>query len=150
MTLLTRITLVGLFAFFTTPALRADEASNKAAEELLLAMKSDKLLSQSIDQILDAQAESNPELARLRPVMKRFFDKHMSWESLKDELIAIYVKEFTVAELREMVKFYKTPVGQKLAEKTPVLTSKGMQLGMARMQANQAELRQMIEAELKK
>lgn len=139
-----------MFALMGGSISLADDATNKAAEELLLAMKADKVLNQSIDEMLDVQAKQNPAMGRLRPVMKKFFDKHMSWNAIKTDMIALYAKEFTKEELEEMTRFYKSPVGQKMAEKTPLLTAKGMELGMKRVQENQSELQQMIEAELRK
>lgn len=147
MKLLARITVLCLFALAPISTARADEAANKAAEELLLAMKADKSFAQSIDQVVDLQVKQNPQIEKFRPVLKKFFDKHMSWDAVKSEMIALYAKEFTTEELQEMVKFYKSPVGQKMAEKTPILTAKSMDIGMRRLQANQAELQEMLKAE---
>ena len=58
-----RILCLGLFAmaaFTFASSVRADEATDKAAEELLLAMKADKVMMQSIDQVLEALALSRP------------------------------------------------------------------------------------------
>jgi hypothetical protein len=128
----------------------ADPARTKAAEELLVAMKADKTLDDTIAQMLDAQAKQNPMIVKFRPAMEKFFRKHMSWDALKGEMAALYAEEFTADELAELTKFYKTPLGQKIAEKTPKLAAKGAELGIARVQKNQDELKRMIEEELKK
>jgi len=52
--------------------------------------------------------------------------------------------------LKQLTEFYKTPVGKKASEKMPQLAFVSGQLGLKRAQANEAELRQMIEAEGKK
>lgn len=128
----------------------ADPARAKAAEELLVAMKADKTLDDTIAQMLDAQVKQNPAIAKFRPAMEKFFRKYMSWDSLKDEMTALYAEEFTADELAELTRFYKSPVGQKMAEKTPKLAAKGMEIGMARVQKNQDELKRMVEEESKK
>ena len=61
-----------------------------------------------------------------------------------------YTQEFTEPELKQLTAFYKTLLGQKAVEKMPKLLFIGGQIGMRRVQANEAEFRQMIEAEGKK
>jgi hypothetical protein len=131
-------------------AVRADDKSHRqAAEELFKAMDVESMLAGAIDASLEAQVKANPALAQFKGVMKKFFNKYMSYASLKDDLIKLYTDEFTEDELKEMTKFYKTPTGRKLAKKGPSLMQKGGQLGMARVQKNTAELQKMIQDSLK-
>ena len=107
-------------------ALRADEASQKkAAESLLGLMGMEKLLSQSIDQMLALQVQQNPSLAPYQAQMKTFLNKYMSWASLKDDMAKVYMAEFTEAELNDLIKFYQTPLGKKTVEKMPSLDVEG-------------------------
>ncbi len=46
--------------------------------------------------------------------------------SLYDAMAKIYMEEFTHNEIKELLKFYETPLGKKMAEKTSVLSRKGM------------------------
>jgi uncharacterized protein len=41
----------------------------------------------------------------------------------------VYQKHLTENDLQEIIKFYSTPAGKKLAEKTPALTQESMQAG---------------------
>jgi hypothetical protein len=137
--------LAALILGVAAPAALADKASHrKAAEDLLKVMGMEKLLKDGIDQSLDIQIKANPQLEPFKDTMKDFLYKHMSWESLKDDLVTIYVDAFTEEELKEIRAFYLTPVGKKVAEKTPSLSAKGMQLGVERVQKNQPELIRMI------
>jgi hypothetical protein len=138
--------LIGLMA-----PVRADDKSHKAAaEELLKESKADVQFEKAIDEILNLQIKANPHLAQIRPAMKEFFDKYMSWTAMKDDVIKIYAEEFTEAELKEIATFYKTPTGKKMIEKMPFLLKKGMELGLKRMQENQAELKDLIRKALDK
>lgn len=137
--------LAGVLGWAAPSTCLADQKSHrKAAEDLLIAMKVNKQLENSIDQMLELQIKTNPGIAQVRGSMKRFFDKYMSWESLRNELIDIYVSAFTEEELKQITAFYKTPAGRKMVEKTPELMAKGMQLGVSRVQENQSELEKMI------
>src|SRR6059058_1752250 len=83
-----------------TPIARADDASHKAAAESLLnLMGMESLLSQSIDQMLVKQ---NPAIAPYQAEMKNFLGKYMSWPSMKDDMVKIYMEEFTEQELKEL------------------------------------------------
>ncbi len=49
--------------------------------------------------------------------------------SLYSKIAKIYMEEFTHNEIKEMLKFYETPVGKKMASKSGVLAEKGMKAG---------------------
>lgn len=60
------------------------------------------------------------------------FEKEFSKTSL-DDLVnmftPIYQKHFTEADLQKLIEFYQTPVGKKMAEKTPLIMQESMQVG---------------------
>lgn len=115
-----------------------------AALELLEAMRVSEALQLSIETILDAQLQSNPELRPVEGVMRDFFARYMSWENLKEGYARIYAGAFTEPELREMTAFYRTPTGQKLARATPQLMREGSELGQRAVQEHMAELQQAV------
>ena len=43
--------------------------------------------------------------------------------------VPIYQKYLTIDDLKDLIAFYETPIGKKLAEATPKMTMEGMQLG---------------------
>ena len=51
---------------------------------------------------------------------KRWLDKTMIW---------IYRNHFTYSELKKLVKFYKTPAGQKMATELPLIMVKSLKAG---------------------
>ena len=120
------------------------EDRKAAAIELLVASDMPTVLEQGIAASLDAQIKANPDIAKFRTVMQDFMRKHMSWDSLKDELATVYAEPFTLSELKEITAFYKTPTGKKLAKNTPTLMTRGMELGQKRVQDNLAELQEAI------
>lgn len=52
-------------------------------------------------------------------------------DNLYDKLADLYMTEFTQDEIKELVAFYHTDLGKKLAEKQLSLTQKGMMLGQS-------------------
>ena len=79
--------------------------------------------------------------------MLKFFQKYMSYESVKPDMIELYAELFTSSELNDISTFYKTPVGKKALSLMPTIMSKGAQIGMTKVQGNLGELQQMINAE---
>ena len=131
-------------------ALGDAQSHRKAAETLLIVMEVDKSLPQITAQVVETQLQQNPQLAPQREVLLRFLTKYLNWESVKEDTITAYTHEFTEPELKKLTEFYKTPVGKKASEKLPQLAFIAGQLGLKKAQANQAELRQMLEAQKNK
>jgi len=55
------------------------------------------------------------------------FDKEIA--ELTKQLVPLYKKHFTHAEVKELISFYESPLGKKLATETPKLSRESMQLG---------------------
>ena len=121
-----------------------EDSHKKAAEKFLIEIGTDKILQQTIENVLNLELQKQPALGPYREVMLKFFEKYMSFESLKDDLVAIYVEAFTEEELNDIIAFYETPTGRKTLEKLPELTVKGAQLGQSRVKQNIQELEEMI------
>ena len=126
-------------------ALGDAQSHRKAAENLLIAMEVDKSLPQIAEQVVENQLQQNPQLAPQRDIMQKFLTKYLNWASVKEDTITAYTQEFNEPELKKLTEFYKTPLGKKASEKMPKLAFIAGQLGLKKAQANQAELRQMLE-----
>ena len=119
----------------------------REAETLLETSNTKYMMEQAVEQMLQLQLQQNPALTPYREIMMKFINKHMSYNSLKPELIELYAESFTAQELRDLTAFYQTPTGQKAIQKMPELMSKGGQIGAMRIQSNIPELQQMIKQE---
>lgn len=140
------IAVVVAISFSVVQAQTTEKTSHyKAAEDYMLALDMEKTTNEGIDQMIDMQIKTNPALAEKRDAFKKFMQKHMSWSSLKEDYLKIYMSEFTEAELKDMTAFYRTPTGKKVAAKQNVIMMKSSQLGQDRMQANMQELIEMMQ-----
>jgi len=110
-------------------------------------LEMETLMSKSIETMLDAQIAGNPKLAPLKPVMMKFMNKHMSWNSLKGEFLKLYLETFTQSEVEDLVVFYKTPTGRKSIRLMPEMMAQGAAIGQKRVQANLPELQSLIATE---
>jgi hypothetical protein len=123
----------------------------KAAEDALVASGAGTQLQTNISSMLKQASANVP--ADKRPkfieVMNSFLAKYMNWDILTDQLAAMYAKEFTEKELKELTVFYQSPLGKKLNEKQPILFQKGAEIGQQAVQSHQVELQQMMQAAFK-
>jgi hypothetical protein len=129
----------------------ADNASHRrAAETLLTVIEAEQDMQKDAELILENLLRQNPEFAPRNAAVKTFVMKYVNWPSLKEDVITLYVQAFTEDELKQLTKFYRTPLGQKVADKMPQLSTAGTQLGITRLREHSAELRQLIGADEKK
>lgn len=136
-----------LFSLIIAQFAYSDADSEREAEILLTTMGIEEAMTQTMSQMVDLQLQQNPTLAPFKSVMMEFFAKHMSWASLKPELLKIYSEAFSAKELREINEFYATDTGRKTIQLMPSLSAQGGQIGAARVQVNIGELQAMIKAE---
>ncbi|WP_320033658.1 DUF2059 domain-containing protein [Halarcobacter sp.] len=125
----------------------ADVEADREAEKLLSTIGMEKVMNLSMSQMIDLQLQQTPALAPYKPVIIKFFNKHMSWESLKPEFLKIYSEAFSAKELHEINEFYATKTGKRTIELMPSLMTQGAQIGASRVQENIEELQAMIKAE---
>lgn len=56
----------------------------------------------------------------------------------------VYLKYFTVNDIKELIKFYQTPVGQKFVKNQSQIMLESAEIGARQVKAHQAELQQML------
>jgi hypothetical protein len=139
---------------------RADDASKRAkAEQLFMLLHMDtmmdKLLSgvkkqvQQITESMPGAAQATPEQKKqIVDFQQRVMDTvngKIGWKALEPDFINLYATTYTEEELDGIVAFYKSPVGQRMIEKTPELTTKSTQITQQKMSELQPVLNQMVQ-----
>lgn len=110
---------------FITVAIQAQDTSEfkKETIEFIKLTGSGAAFDNAIDQIGAMVSEANKEAYQK--------EANATLDGLYDKLADLYMTEFTQAEIKELVAFYHTDLGKKLAEKQLSLTQKGMMLGQS-------------------
>ncbi len=124
--------------------------ANAEALTLLATMNMKESYEGMIERITQMQIQARPELKAIEPAIRAFFTKYMGWEAQRGDIAALYAKNYTTEELKELNKFYQTPLGQKTVQLMPQLAAAAAQIGQSRMMQHMPEMKAMIEAELKK
>lgn len=99
-----------------------------------------------IDDVIKSQSGQMPAQyqEKFKEVMKSFMSKYYTYELLKPKFAKMYADEFTESELKDLIAFYSSSTGKKMAEKLPSLTQKGMEVGMNTVKEHQDELQEMM------
>ena len=100
----------GAFAVFAAEPTASHLA---AAVEYLEAKGTPRLLELECQTMVDTNIRLQPELADYRAKMLEFYRGIFGFAVLKEDLAAIYAREYTEEELRELTRFYLSPIGKK-------------------------------------
>lgn len=129
-TLKTSLTLLLLVVAFCTAAAQqqpvADTAKHQDILKLLRVSGSSELGIQVMDQLMMTFEEILPD------VPTEFwadFRNEVKAEDLLDMMVPIYDKYYTHDDIRELIKFYESPVGKKMVDTMPLLLQESMQAG---------------------
>ena len=134
-------TLLLVVSLCLASTLPADDTSHReAVAELFELTGMQQQIKESIDNVLALQLAQNPELVKHKTEVREFLERHIGWQSLKDALTDMYLKEFTEKEINDMNAFYSSTTGRKVIERLPKLVSLRNQLASARLQENIGEL----------
>jgi len=144
--------LILVLSFETDGRLFAQQqlsSHDRAVIDLIKLTKVEQQMAASTEAVADAMTKGNPMLAPFRDVIVEWANKYLTWNAMLPEVAKLYKETFTESEIRELIAFYQTPVGQKVLARMPELTQKGFSIGSTIGQAHSDELRQMIEAKAK-
>lgn len=111
-----------------------------AAEQLLALMNTERVMRAAITATFDAQVKAQPLMAPFMEVMQEWADRVITMKEMGPQLARVYAEFFSEAELRQMIVFYQSPVGRRLAAALPDLTRRGSEIGAAVAEAHTAEL----------
>ena len=127
-----------------------------AARELIVTMRAADYFKTILPAIVPAaeagdRAEPAAGRARLDAIMPLMLESmNARVNEIIDQVAALYARNFTAAELNEVVAFYRGPTGQKFIQKLPLITQESMVIGQRFGQSIAAELRSRIVDELRK
>jgi len=152
------LTLVFAFTAFAAPESTPEQTSKPKdrmlACALLEAEGTPKMMEQALRITLEAQMKESPQLLPFRKAFETYLRRTISYEAQKDELADIYLATYTPDEIRELIRFYQTPIGRKkaaagakIAAAVAALTQKKMQENLPLFQKEmQDDIRNMPEA----
>jgi len=105
-----------------------DPATATTIRRLLDLTGAAKLAVQNMEALVPAQRAANPQIPAA------FWDAFMAHarrdiNQLVDSLVPIYAAYFTKAELDQLLGFYESPIGRRLAQQQPIILQESVQVG---------------------
>lgn len=108
---------------------------------------------QTIDQTLlavqEAQFKALPAHASLQAAVKEYLHESISYDASKEDLAEIHLQVYTLDELRELIRFYQSPIGRKhasagapIAEATAALIQRKLEENLPRFQIRMQQILQ--------
>lgn len=118
-----KLVLVFVLVFTISITAQEDEVYKSETIEFLKLTGATKVFDGAIDQIGNMVSAENKDAYKKEAVG--------TLDALYEEMAELYMGEFTRDEIQELLKFYKSDIGKKLAEKQLTLTQKGMMMGQS-------------------
>jgi hypothetical protein len=152
--------LLALAAIWLTPMpARAESLSPEsiaAAKELVATIKLGEqfkslmptIMTTLKPAIVQGRANVERDYDAMIPMLLQSFQSRM--DELSDAVVKVYASNFTTDDLRALIVFYKTPVGQKFLQKTPLLAQQTMAVGQQFGRSVASEIRTRMIEELRK
>lgn len=134
---------------FSMHAFAAGEPSPdrvRSATELLHILHAEKASAMGASVMINAMIQSNPMMEPYRGVMMKWAQKYLSWRRMGPKIARLYANAFSEAQLRDLIRFYKTPTGQKAIRELPELTRQAAMVGEQVARKHIGELSRMIKA----
>jgi uncharacterized protein len=127
-----------------------------AARELVVTVRAADQLKTMMPIIMQ---QLKPAIVQGRPQVEKDYDAIMPLildrmaahsNEFVDLVAAIYARNFTAEEIREVTAFYRSPVGQKFLEKMPAVTQESFAAGQKWGQVIAGDMRTRLIEELRK
>lgn len=134
----------------------ADAASHAAAaKQLLKLVNADQIAGPWYGQVnqmfaqrfaeSQAPASKKAVLESYQAKAKATLDKAVGWNKIEPEMVSLYTKGFSEAELNELIAFYKSPLGQKVLKQMPALFAESMKMTQAKLEPVVPQVNQLLE-----
>ncbi|MBB6372191.1 DUF2059 domain-containing protein [Chryseobacterium shigense] len=109
---------MGTFAF--------SQASDTKIREFIRITGADKMAITAMQQFIEQIKENHPNVP---DEFWKEFTAEVSSNKMTDIYIPIYAKYYTESDIDELIKFYKSPIGQKTLTVMPALMRESMEAG---------------------
>ena len=109
------------FTIFTT------QSQNESYKEVLLDFMEAQGTLDTFNSTIDQMSEimgNQIESEKIKPLMDEMFS------GLIDALVPVYQKHLSIQDLKDGIGMYQTPIGKKIAEKSPLITQETMGVSM--------------------
>lgn len=113
--------------------------------ELVDAMNLREMAVVAVQAAMNQQLQAQPELAPFRDVLEGWATDLFRRPEAEQEFARLYAATFTEEELRGLLVFYRSPLGQRMIAEQPGLMMGGEEIGGRIAEANMDDLMERVE-----
>ncbi|MBV5281510.1 MAG: DUF2059 domain-containing protein [Paludibacter sp.] len=133
-----KVILSSIFCFFILASSHA-QTKQASIKELFHLMQTDSIIEKTFASIVPSILNQMPNvptdaasLAKKEKMMEGVMKiaKDICTKMINEDMVVIYDKYFTQAEVDDFIRFYKTPAGQKFIKMTPTIQGDLMNIMM--------------------
>ena len=137
---------LGLCVFTAHAQTAHTDEEYEVCYQLFKIIEMDKTMKETANKMVGMQLSALPKetLKKIHPVLVQYLEKYLNYESVKQKMADVYLKYFSVNDIKELIKFYQTPVGQKFVKNQSQIMVESAEIGAKQVTAHQAELQQML------
>jgi len=149
-----RIIIFTLFLIML-PVLSFAGDKENLAEEIMKLTNMQKMMDQTKVQIqqmqirvmqqLEVSEKDKKGVAEFQNKINEMIFNELTWDNIKSEYIKLFVDVYTIDELKGLVQFYKSPAGQSLIKKQPIIMQKSMMISQSKIQKLIPKLKKMTD-----
>jgi hypothetical protein len=128
------------------------------AEEFLRVSHTEQMLSQTMSSVLNQTKsgamqqmfgvtltpEQTKQSEELQSKLVTILTNALSWEKIKPIYVKLYADTYTEQEMDGIIAFYKSPAGEAMLAKTPVIMTKSNELVQQLMATAMPEIQKLI------
>lgn len=124
--------VAAFFSNFSVSAQTVDDEYRSLVKEYLQLTNTEKTIELIVPQMLEASKRMAPDVPEewWQKMELKIKEKFKS-EQIAAGIADVYVKYLNKQELKDVVAFYKTPSGKKIAENTPAISQDCMKWGQS-------------------
>jgi hypothetical protein len=111
----------------------ADETSQRALAAKLIDMTNGKeTMRAGFDSVINnvienMHAHGMPQAGvdEIKAAVAKWYDAEINFDDIRPKMVEIYIRDFTEDDLKKIVAFYESPVGQKTIKNLPMVMRQG-------------------------
>ncbi len=111
-----------------TKTVLADAEKEKDIRQLMALTGSDKMAQQMVDQMIPEMQKAIPQIPA---EFWQGFRKKVKMSELMERLVPVYDKYYSKEDVKGLIAFYQTPLGQKMIATAPGISSDSRAIGSA-------------------
>ena len=125
-------------------------ATANTVKLLLEVIQAKKSFHSNVDHLIQMQVETNTEAKANAKDVREFYYSCFNWDTIETEVINMYQKHFSEKEVQELIRFFRSMVGQKVLEFQPQILSEMMSIGQRKMDLDMPAFREKLKLKSKK